>query len=227
MLRVILLVITISITSVLGFLIGKSFNSKPSQEQYDKVVEQNKLLKKQLTEINIILVEKDKEYLTLTKQLLELDKQLLKQQENEEQIIEELSQLSVNEPTAALGDNEANLSQENIAVFNETEEQVVLEKSNDLGNEEYGTESSLYVLEEQRLSLSPRRKMPPSAFRISEGTDIIDDNFKILDFWEQDTSFTAREKFGEYYKISGYFVNRKWTAAKEVLLVPKFKTIRR
>ena len=97
-----ILLVVLFVVAISGaFFLGISRQTGVSTEKYQKVVEQNKLLKEQLNQINTILLEKDKEYIDLTKQLLTLDKELAKQQLAKEQIVEELSELAKENPTAS------------------------------------------------------------------------------------------------------------------------------
>lgn len=40
-------------------------------------------------------------------------------------------------------------------------------------------------------------------------------NGKVLEQWEEKTSFTSNQKMNKWVKITGYFVNQKWTRAKK------------
>jgi len=224
------LLVVLFVVAISGaFFLGISRQTGVSTEKYQKVVEQNKLLKEQLNQINTILLEKDKEYIDLTKQLLTLDKELAKQQLAKEQIVEELSELAKENPTAS------NNSVDLVLVDDIQEENLLdgdithIELQDEIAELPVSSNENklTYVDDSEQLFLNPKRKMPPSVFRTASDVTIVDDQYRIQEVWKQGTSFTAREKYGEYYKISGYFVDKKWTGAKRLLLIPIENSIRR
>ncbi len=65
-------------------------------------------------------------------------------------------------------------------------------------------------------------KTQPKTFRTLREADIYDkpDGVKIAR-WEKGRSFTSYIESGEWVKITGYFINRKWTSAKKGLWIKK------
>jgi len=75
--------------------------------------------------------------------------------------------------------------------------------------------------------LTPVERFKAKTFRTTETVSLVDETNQIQTSWMEGTSFTAREKHGDYYKVSGFFVDRNWTGAKQFLLLPVEKTIER
>lgn len=68
----------------------------------------------------------------------------------------------------------------------------------------------------------------PSAFRLSEEAFVYDGvRGRELEKWEKGTSFTSNAKKGEWIKITGYFVERKWRSAKDEMWVRSKSAIKR
>lgn len=62
----------------------------------------------------------------------------------------------------------------------------------------------------------------PKTFRTNKEAPIYDaKNGKIIDTWEKRRSFTSYIESGDWIKITGYFVDRKWRKAKKELWIKK------
>jgi len=72
----------------------------------------------------------------------------------------------------------------------------------------------------QTSDFSPINKIIPSTYKVRKDINIIDNNNQIKMHWNKGRLFTSKEKHGAYYKISGYFINYKWTSSKESIYVP-------
>lgn len=60
----------------------------------------------------------------------------------------------------------------------------------------------------------------PATYRLTQDSVIYSDvNGKEIDKWEKSTSFTSILRLGEWIKISGYFVERKWQKAQQQMWV--------
>ena len=67
----------------------------------------------------------------------------------------------------------------------------------------------------------------PRTFRTRSEAPIYDaKDGKIVNRWEKGRSFTSYIESGDWIKITGYFINRKWTKAKEELWIKKCDTMK-
>lgn len=67
-----------------------------------------------------------------------------------------------------------------------------------------------------------------SAFRLNKESYIYDGaKANVIDKWEEGTSFTSNMKIGSWIKITGYFIDRKWTKAQEDMWVRSEDAIKR
>jgi len=73
----------------------------------------------------------------------------------------------------------------------------------------------------------PKTEFTAATFRIVDDVELIDENNQVQMFWDKGKSFTARELHGDFYKVSGYFVNSKWESAKTKLFIPVSVAVRR
>ena len=67
---------------------------------------------------------------------------------------------------------------------------------------------------------SPYRSIKPTTFQLVSESNIINDKLEEQFIWSEGTSFTAKEQYGEYYKISGFFIDKKWVKSSEDLYIP-------
>ncbi len=67
-----------------------------------------------------------------------------------------------------------------------------------------------------------------SSYRMKNETAVYDKiNGNVVAIWEEKTSFTSNIKQGDWVKITGYFVHKKWQRAKKELWVQSKDTIKR
>ena len=67
-----------------------------------------------------------------------------------------------------------------------------------------------------------------SVYRMNKEAEIYDaPHGKLIDRWEEKTSFTSNISEGEWIKITGFFVDRKWQKAKEEMWVKAVDTVKR
>ncbi|MGD9655219.1 MAG: hypothetical protein AB7U44_08485 [Sulfuricurvum sp.] len=60
----------------------------------------------------------------------------------------------------------------------------------------------------------------PSAFKLAKESEIYDaPKGKMLEKWEEGTSFTSNKKYKNWIKITGYFIDKKWKPSKEELWI--------
>ena len=72
------------------------------------------------------------------------------------------------------------------------------------------------------------QKIPASTFRLKIKSGIYDDiGGKRVDVWDAETSFTSNMMSQNWVKITGYFVDRKWTKAKSGMWVKKAQVVKR
>jgi|GEM_PF-3179847 len=83
------------------------------------------------------------------------------------------------------------------------------------------------VSEDSDENFSPIEKFDAATFRTTNNVQLVDEQNQATETWVSGTSFTAKEKWGEYYKVSGYFVNKQWTRAESTLLLPIDQAIER
>ena len=68
----------------------------------------------------------------------------------------------------------------------------------------------------------------PSSFRLKQNSEIFDaPNANVVANWKQNRSFTSNQKIGNWIKITGYFINKKWQKAQNEMWIEKDKTIKR
>jgi len=201
-----------------GYGVGSyTSRSDTDEKQLKELKLQNHKLKEQLGQLRRIMKEKNEQYNSLTQQLLELDKLLVKQEQNEKEILEDLTDLAQ--------EKAAPLDNVDIQSYSQAERPDDIEMDEDLSS--INTDTDATQQNAIALELNPRKKFPPSAFRTTTDVNVVDENNQVQEFWEQGTSFTAREQLGDYYKISGYFINKQWTRAENVLLISKLNAIKR
>ena len=103
-------------------------------------------------------------------------------------------------------------------------------------------EKSIVVIKEeakQHLSLDGQKRVVlnknykitttrPKTFRTLREADIYDKpEGKKIDRWVKGRSFTSYIESGEWVKITGYFINRKWTEAKKDLWIRRSDALER
>ncbi len=67
-----------------------------------------------------------------------------------------------------------------------------------------------------------------SSYRMKNETVVYDKiNGNVVAIWEEKTSFTSNVRQGDWVKITGYFVHKKWQRAKKELWVQSKDTIKR
>lgn len=60
----------------------------------------------------------------------------------------------------------------------------------------------------------------PSAFKLKKESEIYDaPNANVLEKWEEGTSFTSNQKYKNWIKITGYFIDKKWRPSKGELWI--------
>jgi len=68
------------------------------------------------------------------------------------------------------------------------------------------------------------RVVKAKSFHLKQDTKIYDSiDGKQIDVWERGRSFTSNKMSQNWIKITGYFVNRKWTKAKSDMWIKKIK----
>lgn len=66
------------------------------------------------------------------------------------------------------------------------------------------------------------------AYRLTKDSDIYESiDGELLERWEARTSFTSNISEGDWIKITGYFIDKKWQKATQELWVKKINTIKR
>jgi len=53
-------------------------------------------------------------------------------------------------------------------------------------------------------------RFEPLTFKLIKDSEIINSNNEVLSVWSKGKSFTSYIKLGDYYKVTGYFVGKKW-----------------
>jgi len=60
----------------------------------------------------------------------------------------------------------------------------------------------------------------PSSFRVNKEADIYDSVYgKVIETWEDKTSFTSNQKNANWIKITGYFVDKQWKPAEKEMWI--------
>ena len=92
-------------------------------------------------------------------------------------------------------------------------------------SEQLALDSQNRVVVQERYTV---RVTKPKTFRTLHEADIYDkpDGAKI-DRWVEGRSFTSYIESGDWIKITGYFVDKKWTEAKKELWIRKFDAFER
>lgn len=71
-------------------------------------------------------------------------------------------------------------------------------------------------------------KFKPSSFKLKVDASIYNAiNGKKISKWVKNTSFTSNQKTLSWIKVSGYFVNKKWTSAKKDMWIKKAQVIKK
>jgi len=71
-------------------------------------------------------------------------------------------------------------------------------------------------------------KRSSGVYRIKGESSVYDaTNGKVIEIWEDTRSFTSNVSQGEWVKITGFFVDKKWRKAKRDMWVEKENTLRR
>ncbi len=91
------------------------------------------------------------------------------------------------------------------------------------------------VMPQERKKSSSQTQNPPlivkekgSAYRVANESAIYDaPSGKVVEIWEEMTSFTSNIYKGKWIKITGYFVDQKWQKARKELWVKAENTIKR
>jgi len=67
-----------------------------------------------------------------------------------------------------------------------------------------------------------------SSFRVNHEAKIYDGvNSKVIDIWENRTSFTSNQRQGKWIKITGYFLDKEWKATTKEMWVKNCDVINR
>jgi len=167
---------------------------------------------------------KEMDKITLAKESQTKDSASKKRNNSEKQAAELKTHIETEEPTAASLET---ITETTAATKAETiTETKVLKASPAI---KVQVEPSYYVPKDQpsNINLLPVERFDASTFRTVDSVQLIDEMNEIQISWVAGTSFTAREKHGDYYKVSGYFVDKNWTPARQFLLLPIAKTIAR
>ena len=90
-------------------------------------------------------------------------------------------------------------------------------------------ENKIYSLKKDDIQKEKLLFFKPSAFRLKNDANIYDsfENPKKIALWEAGRSFTSNQGTEHWIKITGYFHNRLWQAAKEPLWIHKSDVIKR
>ncbi len=76
--------------------------------------------------------------------------------------------------------------------------------------------------------ISPTVHKKGSAYRLKEESPVYSDpRGGIVEIWEAKTSFTSNVTWGEWIKITGYFVDQKWIKADRPLWIKESRTLKR
>jgi len=76
--------------------------------------------------------------------------------------------------------------------------------------------------------LKMKKEFVAGTFRFAKDADVYDGvDGNVVAIWEEKTSFTSNVSSGDWTKITGYFVNKKWQKATEELWVRTKNTIQR
>lgn len=86
------------------------------------------------------------------------------------------------------------------------------------------------IQKEEALSVSVQKQavsekvvlqmIEPSAFKLNKESEIYDaPNANVLEKWEEGTSFTSNQKYKNWIKITGYFIDKKWRPSKRELWI--------
>lgn len=94
-----------------------------------------------------------------------------------------------------------------------------------IDTESIGVENS--ELTEEEDPFSPKEEFKAATFKLLENVTLVDDKAQPKVRWKKGTSFTSRAQYGEFYKVSGYFVKGSWTPTKETWLIPIEMTFKR
>jgi len=77
------------------------------------------------------------------------------------------------------------------------------------------------------LNFQPIETFPAGTYRTTQAVKLVNEENQPQITWKAGTSFTAKETYGDYYKISGFFVDKQWTKATEILLIPMTQASKR
>lgn len=70
------------------------------------------------------------------------------------------------------------------------------------------------------LQITPREKFKAGPYRLTETTAVVTPEKNVIAIWEKGTSFTSKRRWGDFYKVNGYFIKGQWVKAKDVWLIP-------
>jgi len=74
------------------------------------------------------------------------------------------------------------------------------------------------VLKEPSLS-NEEEQFEPLTFKLIKDSKVINSNNEASSIWNRGKSFTSYIKRGDYYKVTGYFVGKKWKKADKELWI--------
>jgi len=85
-----------------------------------------------------------------------------------------------------------------------------------------------YINKKQNIKKEECIHIKPSVFRLKSESKIYDAiSGKEIDYWEKGRSFTSDTASEKWIKITGYFVDRKWTKAKNGMWIEKTNVLKR
>jgi len=180
-------------------------NTKSSENKKIKALEEeNKIYKKKNAELTVNLKSKEEDLLAI---IASVEKKARSLRESNTRLENELNQLQ---------SKQLEPSNRKIKCPNDNPFPKLMMKNKEVKSE---NAASVQSGSEDKSAGAYRMKRESAVYDAPEG--------KLISLWEERRSFTSNLTQGEWIKITGYFVDKKWQRAKEALWVKRENTIKR
>jgi len=195
------------------------FSSKPPKKDVEKRASAKKLAtmrraeKKKIKELSTQIKMLEKQIQSLKERLASKSKETLKLRQEIETLKKETNKKKrvQNEKLKKLKESK------NCTDDNQTSPVVILQQKHKQTHLDLDENGRVLVKENFKIVITH-----PKTFRTLKKAPVYDKpNGKKIDTWEKGRSFTSYKESGEWIKITGYFVDRKWTKAKKEMWIKK------